>query len=326
MSDIDDFLEEQKSQGRLESAGGFSVDWVRAEALMSKNLLEDPDQWILKIVQTLVREAPEEIDICHQADRLNFYWKPSIATQQTDFSSLFSAAALKHLKVGLAAYSGFGGSSIQYCDPLGKAETLLGPGSAGTSIKPRVQWNCLSFKQLHKKGWFGLGSFPSAKVVRSLCNCSPIPILIDGKQIDHTLQKSWEHSLYLRPGAADGASVISTLKGNVWTRPHPDQVTLEQIRSASLVWATLEVSSGSWSESRWVIDGVSTAWERNTLDRPGWHVTISADGLSSDLTGLNVVDAPEAVIRRKQICQTFASSPEFTAMPKDNGVRPSDFV
>lgn len=326
MSDIDDFLEEQKSQGRLESTGGFSVDWVRAEALMSKNLLENPDEWMIKIVQTLVREAPEEIDICHQAERLNFYWRPSTTSYQADFSSLFSAAALKHLKVGLAAYSGFGGSSIHYLDPLGKGETLLGPESAGASIKARERWNCLSFKQLHKKGWLGLGSFPSAKVIRSLCNCSPIPILIDGKQIEHTLRKSWESSLYLRPGSAEESFTIATLKRSAWSRPQPDQVTLEQIRSATMVWATLEISSDSWSESRWVIDGVSTNWERNTLDRPGWHVTISADGLSTDLTGLNVVDGPEAVVRRKQICQTFANSPEFQALPKENGVRSSDVV
>jgi hypothetical protein len=319
VSEIEDFLHSHRSDGRVDSCGEFDVNWVRAEALASKNLLQNPEQWMLKIVQTMVRTAPEEIQIYHRSDRINFCWKvthdPNHPRQ--DFSSLFSSAALKHLKVGLAAYQGFGGSSIQYIDPDGRKETLMGSDVLDQSAKAQPDWHCLSFKQLTKKKWFTPGGYPSERLLTNHCNCSPIPISIDGKQLAQSLQKASLSSLYLQPttSSEDGSQYsVEPLNQREWKRTQLDLLSREELRADNLIWATLEISRDSWSESRWVVDGVATPWERNTLDRPGWHITMSSAGLSSDLTGLNVVDAPEAVIRRKKLCLIFAQSSAFSGL------------
>lgn len=54
-------------------------------------------------------------------------------------------------------------------------------------------------------------------------------------------------------------------------------------------WAALGSHGKSWSETTFVVDGVSLASESNLLDRPGVVAFISAQGLQRDLSGLEVI-------------------------------------
>lgn len=52
---MDAFLHELRTEGRNESAGHFTVDWGRAHALLSRHLLPRPEDGALKVVQAAVR-------------------------------------------------------------------------------------------------------------------------------------------------------------------------------------------------------------------------------------------------------------------------------
>jgi hypothetical protein len=76
---------------------------------------------------------------------------------------------------------------------------------------------------------------------------------------------------------------------SVQASPATTGLAIEGRGSVYRGWAVLGKTNKSWSEVTFVVNGVTLPPERNLLDRPGIVAYVSAAGLKTDLSGLQLV-------------------------------------
>lgn len=301
MSDLHDYLAEQETEGVHDSSGRVTLDWVRAQKLQTSSL-ESPNQWVLKICQALVQQGAIELQIYSENSGLGFYWR--LPTDQTSHQVAqdFTPAARSQVEIGIGAYQHLLKSAAQACyfDRSGSPHPLLGSHSALCANKRPDDYHGLVFQT--SRSWMSFGKSAEMKLLSEFCQASPTPITLDGEHLVQSLSRARQLPVHYIQWSDDSAEFFHMpIQSKILKRPLRELASQGLATSPPFIWATLEQSNASWSESRWVIDGVLTPWHRNTLDRPGWSVTVDACDLTTDLSGLAVVDNKTSVQRMRDI-------------------------
>jgi len=102
---VDSFLDELRGEGRTDSEGQFTVDWVRANAILGRHALSEPEDCILKIIQLAVRAEATYVRGEAVPDGLRLYFdRPQLSWRELEIlpgALLNPGAPLRDLALAL---------------------------------------------------------------------------------------------------------------------------------------------------------------------------------------------------------------------------------
>lgn len=280
---LDQLLGELREGGRLDSTGRLGIDPCASRDKLRSFQLREPHEYILMLVQALVRAG---------ADRLHFQvtpWKLLLAWR--------GGEPLYAVEKGLRFLSPDFGQGLLLAQAQGRRVTLdglqLGVGlSLGSEAQPSDEHRLVLSRR-----WPGL-SWPELAHVRQRCRYCPAGtwITIGAQRVNPPLEIGLCRSLGVMLGrvpsnqyplvgqvekdvgcwtcGSDPFCLIFTT-GN-WTRSSQDPCLLDRYQSAEGI----------------VVDGVFFPFERGLRKAPNYRLLVIASGLPVDLSRQSVRQLP----------------------------------
>jgi hypothetical protein len=207
---VDDYLQSQSDAGQYDSSDVFTLDTLKMGRKMAAFQLPEPGLWVVKLVQAATAMKAERLSISFQKRtvRVDFLSPSGRPDAQTLLDNIFrpdnqQSRALQHLTTGLRACLAGETHWLTWnvCGPEGGARVLLSKDA--TRIEQSEPWSesgwLYSFeverpvKQALKKALRHrmvdvvrqVGDEYTAVVSR--CWCAPLPIEIDGVDLETSL-------------------------------------------------------------------------------------------------------------------------------------------
>lgn len=242
---------------KTESTGVFTLAADRARELLKEKALHDPWQAWLCIFQGFQRLGARALKV--QVDRSQV--SILIGDGWTSLKTLRELTADERFLLGWLNLDWFG-------------EATWEPQSKRFGLK----WGGVVWKR-----------YRAASVLRSLLKStlcySPLDIQLENRPLTlGAFPSAKNHTLFLS-GQSRGLGIESPFECK-------DQAKTVLLEDGSQQLAALAYrSTKSWSQARWIHDGVLIKEERNTLERPGLFVVacVEALGLNTDLSGFNII-------------------------------------
>ena len=289
MSELDDVL---ASESALTSAGSgeFTVDPRRQRELLAKLGLQNTTQGFLKLCQGIHRCGAWEVHFSSAKNSVRVVSDAPLPENPLDPTHPMGLALLCLSQEYRVEWTSFHEGELRSGQVSPESFRLHPPNSSHSEPAATIQISRLSAKWWHrdwtaavrhtlrqrliwnraKYCWNG-GNFPE-----------PIPLSIRAQAVVFADQKF--------PGRLVATSANSAHRRRI----RLEESVEEERGNASQVLtrpahAILGATRNSWSETFFVLDGVLLEGERNLLDRPGVVAVVSADGLTSALSGLELV-------------------------------------
>lgn len=199
MDPLQRYLQQQSSDGQLESSGSFTLVWKKAQEKLRQFQLESPAHYVLKLVQAAVSAGAPRVDFRIGAKELYCYFCLGTNSSELALDSVAAALAtppaeecpLRHLIVGLnASFMGnpqdilwgvwdhLEGDAILFAQDQSDQHTGLPhplPKVARAGEKLYV------FRLTRPKR---AGSAEEHALLVERCGYSPVPIYVDSKMVE----------------------------------------------------------------------------------------------------------------------------------------------
>ncbi len=350
--EVEEYLLDQEDDGSVVGSGEFSVNWRKARSRLSSHNLIRPTAWVLYLVQAAVQWKCQSLDIVQSRylTRFSFGFPPGGAPTATDFEE-----ALSSLQVNAETPLGKLALVAEHLRLLPESRFQVkfrGSQDAVESLDfGELQWYDRFRNQKYDTIAFDVNHWrrPDANELLPIlparraqleiqteldhyCGPCPIPITLDSVPFqgllrdidkgneDHGSREPWFIQTFrgrlpdLAPPwglnklveSKDSPKVQAAISGVV-------QAGLGQPLNTSQPSAELKAHS----KILWVRQGVVTQttlfpWTSHIL---ALSVVVSADGLTSDLTGFQLVENEEMAARVKTIegCVKAAFKENFKA-------------
>ena len=256
MTNLESYLASLGAE-KSEGTGVFTLAADRARELLKEKALHDPWQAWLCIFQGFHRMGAQALKV--QVDRNQV--SVLISDGWSSTKTLRELTADERFLLGWLNLDWFGDATWE-------------PRSKRFGLK----WGGAVWKR-----------YRTASVLRSLLKStlcySPVDIQLDNRPLAlQAFPSAKNHTLFLS-GRAQGLGIESPFEN----KEQAKTVLLED--GSNQLAALAYRSTKSWSQARWVQDGVLIKEERNTLERPGLFVVacVEALGLHTDLSGFNII-------------------------------------
>jgi hypothetical protein len=277
MDPLEDYLRQATA---LPSAGSgrFQLDPRRQTQLLGQLGLAFAEQGFLKLSQAAVRSGspflkvdnrgPSSVwEFSPQLPLLAPCWEPGQAAWQVCLSLALLSLSQKY--------------NVQWAWPGGRGKVEDGHFEERVAATEMAHFQVRA-KPRQRSIWSQLsGALKAVQKIRPQLNYLPLRLEWDGKPQDTQvgrLSSSLEVLIYHPQGQ---------LRFDPNSRaPQVERIDWQPDRGGQ---AALGATSRSWSETLFVLDGIALEKEKNLLDRPGVLAVISAHGLNSSLSGLELV-------------------------------------
>ncbi len=230
-SGLDSFLAQQKSIGRIDSEGSFTIAGHAAIGKLGSFQLPRATAWILKVVQAAVASGAASLQVQQLAQATYFTFHPSERMAAADLQQALvsverpSVRFLDHLATGLRAV-GFGDRrAFTLAYEEGRHQTLFGwygeeliggQENLDESVPPTVRLG-VAFPEDDPGRIMGMRSGQRSsdeylELVRNACAC-PIPVTVDGRRIDrlglaHEKWQDWKQLTLLIDWASSPGTAL----------------------------------------------------------------------------------------------------------------------
>lgn len=297
---IQEFLDEQRSNGRYDSTGVFTAEAGKALSKLAAYQLPRPSAWVLKMIQAGVAAGVSSISVGLVASgyQMVFRGPPLVSARELSETWTSPTAAvssiLKHLMVGLRAVSiGQKRSVLVTWRPVQGAVTALHwNGSALSDLRERSVSRMFGQSQDEISFYFSPGEesrgyswMAETRELREFAITCPVRLSVADERLDHFGREDifihrkplmfgdqpaeeGQPGLYLyAPSQGDGAGAPTSLRASAWLLYHSD------VPQRSLI--------------SWVQHGV-VCQEREFGPKAHFQLRlyVPGDHLETDLTGL----------------------------------------
>ena len=216
MAQLNTLIEDLRSEAEFDSVGRFTLDKKKAREKMKKYQLIDPHYYVLEIIQAAVASGAGKIDVYLDADDCIITFDGDNYTREdldNIYSSLFvsqkdlTLERFRELAIGInsaqalnpafiSVLSGDGKDTVKMQVIPGQEDSFVEPGETFTGtrihVRERVSWKVASkfftkyvAQQLPTEG----------KVIQDRCLFCPVPILVNGRQINPDYNQKVENVL-----------------------------------------------------------------------------------------------------------------------------------
>lgn len=347
MENLEDYLQQEVSQGQLESSGTFTLSRERALSKLGHFQLPNSALWLCKLLQAAVASGSSEFraSLLHRETLVYAIWPglwtPELVAQALSTPESGLDRGLWHLKQAFWSVALHEGRifslQLQHWN-----EALVWDGlqlrikshPSGQAVLRVSQWIRDEKKPaaLFRSDWSRRNA-ELMQEMRKRCFASPIPVEIDKKRLDALqlcpIHGQGERSTLLKIDFAENdlptlplpqAGDRLDLKGFCRSPKLPQQAGLFAL-FAGHFW--LQGSSLNHDRHRcavhWIQDGLALD-TRTFLDMPArscsFGLVASAEGLDLDLSGMKLLDSQPFKTRLRQILWAAAplvarTHPEF---------------
>lgn len=338
-SELFQWVENLANDGTWESEGRFTLEKDKAWAKLSTYQLPFAQAWVLKLVQAAVLSSTSELRIKQSGSETTFRFVDQTRWNEEDVTqALFSTGSvvdqgLVPLAVAVRYLARSAEKLLSLHYPDGTTQVWDGQAfhteaspyptedfeiSIFSAQKQGRRWSLLSGGAAGESAIVG-------KVLSNLAYVSPIPITVDGRRINGFANdpdagaSSATAPFALMPLKADlHLPEFRFLRDRDW-RPESDEVSLrienldgllgESLSCGLLVCLTASVKEQQDaplfehqpSFIKWIRDGVIVRAERlPPKGAIGVTLLVSAEGLRTDLSGLNLAQDQTFGVRKKQ--------------------------
>ncbi len=204
MSELEEYLENQLEEARLESSGKFSVDYFKARDKMEQFRLPSPAHYLLKVIQAAVLSGAPEVEIRIQGATTSIRFEPAKTGELHHFEAITNGLgapleitdpAVRALAQALLGAMLNDWEAVCWRINHHKGSDRLWLGSSGNRTErlvyragPKTQ--CV-FTQFRPPNWrFWLSARDRAlehKLLHELAGFAPISIKLDGRSIRQAL-------------------------------------------------------------------------------------------------------------------------------------------
>ena len=261
----------------LSEQGEFTIDPHRALELMGDQMLPSKNHALLLWVQSAVLLGAESVqfNIGHLGFSMAF--EPQLEVPELDLAREIlgkGEEGLKLLSLGVRVVCrGIGRVTLEnrhFSQSFSKDGAWLesGTGKPGLTLRVnRFRWD--------------IGG--EVRLLQKSCAWTSIPILVNGKDVRAQL---WGDERTHAQGFLDGVGL--SLPG-VSLAKHPARVPVENLGKRLVCRAALTTNLlGSRSRIHWVRRGVTIATEEADLGSDGVEAVVTADDLTTDLSGFTL--------------------------------------
>ncbi len=328
---IDDYLQEQFAEGQRDSEGVFTIDVNQAHRKLAAFQMRTPESWLLVLVQAAHRGKARGLTVSHLPRQTtvvtsggqNWSWDDLAGVLNggtTTAPDLFSMAVAVRT---LSAHAGLRGFRLKTPDEAiaewdgremtvrpARLEEKLRGGEVVVEVFHRAVYG--------KSSWFfeARGSASAAlsaltRALESFAFASAVPITCDGRRLSGIhLGEPSEDGLACRPVAllplnSEGVPPSDFGSALDWTGSALGGVELDRGWTEVRPFAAVLLLHVTWSKTRrsfgltqglsrlvWVQDGVVVREQNLPLEgRLGLTVVVSGAGLTTDLSGLHLVES-----------------------------------
>lgn len=267
---MDRYLDDLRGEGRADSEGRFTVDWVRANAVLAKRILPQPEDCLLKIVQMAVRAGAASLRMEPVPSGLRLYFdRPELSWPDLEAlpaALLGPAGPLRDLALALHTAVHGGWAIFHITTPEG---TVVGKRDLWVSQPEERGPQCVQFSTVNG---IGLGT-----VAR---RCPHPPLELD---------------LAFASRRSDYAYPIAELRHegqrrHLWLSPSGAKLLVKLPPEDDFPELSLGLESDVGPARIWLsVAGVCRLHEL-PWKTPGVVAVVSADHLSTDASGLRVVE------------------------------------
>lgn len=258
---MDKLLSELRSEGRVDSAGRFTLDLAKALEKMQRFQLAEPRAFVLNLVAGAALTGARRIDLSLEAGLFRMEWDGRPLTME-DVLGLFdpfdrqTPPAVRELSIGLAACRGLDLLLMQV--ESGRVRLQLDRSSL--LIEPRQSEDRNRIVMREKVPLWRRFSGPDRQIVSFLeerCSQGPVQVFLEGRKLSQPIQ-------------AHNAEA---------------QVYLEDLK-ALVALVRLPRSQPSFTV---ILNQVSFVLEDTGLEYPGAVVIVEAEGLRKELSQSTLV-------------------------------------
>jgi hypothetical protein len=327
-SELFQWVENLANEGSWESEGRFTLDKDKAWDKLSAYQLPFEQAWVLKLVQAAVTSGIPELRVKQSGSETTFQfvgqtsWNEEAVTRELFSTSSVVDQGLRHLAIAVRYLAKTAEKLLALHYPDGTTQVWDGQSFHTESSPYPTEHFELTIFSAQKQGlrWLVLpvlGAGETAglgKVLSSLAYTSPIPITVDGRRINGfssdidagaTSTTAPFALLPLKPDLQ--LPEFRFLRDRNW-RPGVDEVSLrasgnmEELRGEYLTCGVLACLTACVREVqdpprfasqpsfvKWIKDGVIVKVDvLPPIGAVGVTILLSAEGLRSDLSGLNL--------------------------------------
>jgi hypothetical protein len=347
-SDLSGYLNSQNAEGAWDSEGCFTLAREVALQKLAGFQLPRPGDWIVKLVQAVVRSGSEaRILVQQKRSETVLRFETGLEWSCPEIVESFYSPGpgprpdLHHLKAALWALTLGQGKAVRLV-PAYQNDGIAWDGERWVPIKtsPRMKHTSVVVTHAALKRdnapWL-VRALSAADMnvevmaaLRARCFSCPLPLWVDGLRIDALQNCPYiEHPRHLLGLGLLADPELPTLPippgTKAWARPsdperrpYSDSLEHPTVPSASPAIHFL-VTSGTSSEANhwchWILDGVSVAKEQvwhGKRTRLGLIALLSAEGLPTDLSGFALQDHPA---RQQRLDRCLAALTTAVAAP-----------
>lgn len=298
--------------------GRFTVDPVRQRELLAELGLSDPDLGFLKLAQAAVLSGAASMSWREEGDKLYFQFPLSQPLKNGWWTLPTSRDWGGELTLALLCLSRSNSLYWRWAccavGGTGEATTRAYVENACEASPGEVNaFHCCILAPRNR--WFQRFGARVRNLLTERLAWAPLPVLWGAGYLNRLLGgPQMERMVFSRQGNLSRAAEALVYcreqdAGALWLpekslakmanyrcageedpgRAAKTQLTIEGRGDVYRGWAVLGKTNKSWSEVTFVVNGVTLPPERNLLDRPGIVAYVSAAGLKTDLSGLQLV-------------------------------------
>ena len=326
MDRVDEYITGKELQGSYDSTGNFTIDLERASRLKSEYTFARPEMWVLKFLQFLTRMEATGLSMTESKGTLEL-----LAVFENDVFQEYELDALFRLDMDTdksdprfplrEALSG----AIASCDSV----TLVWSQSdqtqrltfQGESVEGEVQTSTWNEKELLLrvergkllstfKSMFGIGIFHTeVEEIRKSSKALAYSMTLNDEHWNQS--KIWPEKgdslLEFRCEEAYTGPRFRLTQGHAFASYETElaQTLYRPGKDYSYLLA-LSARRENWQRASltWILDGVPVGKDFLTEAEYfiGFHLFLSADGLSTDLSGLSLRQTPDKAERLQHLC------------------------
>jgi len=296
MSQLEEFLAEQAGFPSA-GAGTFSLNPARQRELLGRLGLSDPDLGFLKLAQGAYSAGSPWLRLDTDGGEMTVRFQPLSQPRQPLWEGDDLAVGLLCLSQEYSLEWNWRWGDLEVHGKVQDNhfhESRDPASQSGSSLELRI-------KKLKTRWWQRSWTARAHKLLARRLRCSPLEVTWNGLPLNGPLQLSNQAEAWVlaSPGepaglwlCLDSRSRLKRVRCGELLGDPALQAAEVQERASQIGyrgWAALGAHRASWSETTFVLNGVTLERESNLLDRPGIAAVISAEGLNSGLGGLQLV-------------------------------------
>lgn len=315
------FLAQHRQEGESVDEGAFTLNRAKALEKLAGFQLENPTDWLPKLVQAAVSAAAKEIEVETTSSDLRVRFEAPNTWTEAELEEAFFAPekrrsrSLNNLVQALWTVAGQG-RAFCFCFPQATSATIWYQGEFTTEpLRKPVERFFVSVSHQSANGKAGPSGRELLDRLKGRAYCCPVPLTVNGRRLDmlqnspevgfgsevHPLAVGIENgrlpTLDLPPGSLE-EKLLARFENRLSSLHELSQNATRALPAAGagLAWMlSYQEKAREPVLCHFVRDGVICETIRFRL-KPGslaFHLWVSAAGLETDASGFKLLDTPE---------------------------------